>query len=269
MSDRSVFETAIAEDAATIVAAAGGPIDAAIVLGSGLSNAMAKYATFTSVPYARLKSIPAASLAGHAGEALVGTMHGKRVLAFAGRVHMYQGFSASQVTVNVAISHAAGAKTLVLTNAAGALNESYRAGDLMILSDHLNLTATNPLIGSGLPNPFIDMAGAYDATLRGWAREAAGADDRVREGVYAGLLGPTYETPAESRYLRAIGADAVGMSTVLETILARSKGMSVLGISLITNEAGGAETTHEEVTAVANAAGSRLAAIVDATIAKL
>lgn len=266
---RTPNQKLLARDASTLEETAGGPIDVAIVLGSGLSNAMAKYATFTSIPYDRLLGMPLAALAGHAGEALVGTMHGKRVVAFAGRVHMYQGFSALQVTVNVRLAHAAGAKTLVLTNAAGALNTAYKAGDLMVLSDHLNLTGANPLIASDLANPFIDMAGAYDAVLRGLAVEAAGGDARVHEGVYAGLMGPTYETPAESRYLRTIGADAVGMSTVLETILARSKGMNVLGVSLITNEAGGAETTHEEVTTVANAAGSRLAAIIDTVISKL
>ncbi len=259
----------IAKDASTIESAAGGPIDIAIVLGSGLSNALAAHADFTSITYDRLLGIPVAPLAGHAGAALIGTMHGKRVVAFAGRVHMYQGFSAAQVTVNVRLAHAAGAKTLILTNAAGALNDAYAPGDLMLLSDHINLTGANPLTGARLDNPFTDMMHAYDPTLRGIARDVAGADPKVREGVYAGLLGPSYETPAEARYLRGIGADAVGMSTVLETILGRTFGMSVLACSLITNVVGAPETTHAEVMHEANLAGPRLAAIIDGTIARM
>jgi purine-nucleoside phosphorylase len=262
-------EGALASDAATLTSAAGGALDVAIVLGSGLSDALAAHATFASIPYERLPSLPAVQLAGHAGAALVASMHGHRVLAFAGRVHLYQGFSATEVTASVRLAHAAGAKTLVLTNAAGALNAAFEAGQLMILTDHLNLTGVNPLVGSGLDDPFVDMVGAYDPQLRDIALDAALDDLQVREGVYAGLLGPSYETPAESAYLRTIGADAVGMSTVLETIVARSLGMRVLGISLITNEAGGGETTHDQVMAVAAQAAARLAAIIDNVIAKL
>lgn len=268
ITDRYVLnEETLAKDASTIEAAAGGPVDIAIVLGSGLSNAMATHATFDSIPYDRLLGMPVAPLAGHAGEALVGTMHGKRVVAFAGRVHMYQGFSAAQVTVNVRLAHAAGAKTLIVTNAAGALNAAYAAGDLMLIADHINLMGSNPLIGARLDNPFTDMMNAYSPRLRDLAREIAGDDPKIREGVYAGLLGPSYETPAEARYLRGIGADAVGMSTVFETILARTFGMTVLGVSLITNVVGAPETTHAEVMHEANLAGPRLANIIDGVIA--
>ena len=259
----------IAKDASTLAAAAGGQIDIAIVLGSGLSNALVELAKFQSIPYEELLGVPIAPLAGHAGAALIGTMHGKRVVAFAGRVHMYQGFSASQVTVNVRLAHAAGAKTLILTNAAGALNSAYAAGDLMLISDHINLMGANPLVGARLDNPFTDMMNAYDPNLRDLAREVAGDDNRLREGVYAGLLGPSYETPAEARYLRGVGADAVGMSTVFETILGRTFGMKVLGFSLITNVVGAPETTHAEVMHEANLAGPRLAKIIDGTIARL
>jgi purine-nucleoside phosphorylase len=214
-----------------------------------------------------LRSLPVASLAGHASAARLGVVHGKRVLSFAGRAHLYQGFTPSQVTASVRLAHATGAKTLILTNAAGAINPAYRAGQLMIVRDHLNLTGVNPLVGLELNDPFVDMAHAYDVQLRAWAREADMDELQVREGVYAGMLGPSYETPAESHYLRTIGADAAGMSTVLETIVARSLGMRVLAISLITNAAG-AETAHAEVTAVAGAAAGRLAAIVDAVIAR-
>ena len=261
----------IAKDASTIESAAGGPIDIAIVLGSGLSNALAAHADFTSITYDRLLGIPVAPLAGHAGAALIGTMHGKRVVAFAGRVHMYQGFSAAQVTVNVRLAHAAGAKTLIVTNAAGALNSAYRAGDLMLIDDHINLMGSNPLVGARLDNPFTDMMHAYDPGMRGIAKDIATSlgDERVREGVYAGLLGPSYETPAEARYLRGIGADAVGMSTVFETILARTLGMKVFGVSLITNVVGAPETTHAEVMHEANLAGPRLAAIIDGVIGRI
>ena len=262
-------EAALARDASTLRSAAGGALDVAIVLGSGLSNALAAHATFASIPYEGLPSLPAAQLAGHAGAALIAPMHGKRVVAFAGRVHLYQGFSAADVTAGVRLAHAAGAKTLVLTNAAGALNTAFQAGQLMILTDHLNLTGVNPLVGSGLDDPFVDMVDAYDSQLRDIALDAAENDLQVREGVYAGLLGPSYETPAESAYLRTIGADAVGMSTVLETIVARSLGMRVLGISLITNAAGGGDTSHDRVMAVASAAAARLAAIIDKVIARL
>lgn len=256
------------QDAASLTEAAGGSIEVAIVLGSGLSEILDEHGTFTSVPYHALQSLSTATLAGHRGAALVGTMHGKRVVAFAGRAHLYQGFSAAQVTANVRLAKAAGATTLVLSNAAGALNPSYQAGQLMILRDHLNLTGMNPLVGSAVEDPFVDMVSAYDPALRVWAHEAAGDNLGVHEGVYAALLGPSYETPAEARYLRSIGADAVGMSTVLETIAARSLGMRVLGISLIANAAG-LQTKHEEVTAVAQAAGARLAATISGVIARL
>jgi purine-nucleoside phosphorylase len=257
----------LALDASKIAEAAGGDIDVAIVLGSGLSAVFGVDANLSEIPYGSLLGMPVAPLVGHTGAALVGTIHGKRVVAFAGRVHLYQGFSAQQVTVNVRLAHAAGAKTFIVTNAAGALNPAYAAGDLMLISDHINLTGTNPLIGVPLENPFVDMMHAYDPHFRSLARDVAGDDQTVREGVYAGLLGPNYETPAEARYLRGIGADAVGMSTVLETILARSMGMKVLGISLITNMVGAPETTHSEVTTIAGSAGPRLAKLIDGVIA--
>jgi len=259
---RTPNQKILAHDAKLLEETAGGPIDVAIVLGSGLSSALSQLAAFTSIPYDRLLGMPTATLSGHAGEALVGTVGGKRVVAFAGRVHMYQGFSASQVTVNVRLARASGAKTMILTNAAGALNPAFTSGQLMLIEDHINLTGTNPLVGAALDNPFVDMARCYSPRLRQLARQIAGDDESVVEGVYLALLWPSYETAAEGRYLRGTGADAVGMSTVLETILARSYGMEVLGISLITNTVGADETTHAEVTAVAASAAPRLAKIV-------
>ncbi len=239
-----------------------GEIDLGVVLGSGLSELLGERARFERVPYAEI-GMPAAMLAGHAGHALVGRHRGKRVLAFAGRVHGYQGFTAAEIARNVGIAADRGAKAVLLTNAAGALNPQFRAGDLMVIADHINLSGMNPLARSGLVDPFVNMADAYSARLRALAHDI---DGDLREGVYAGLLGPTYETAAEARYLRTIGADAVGMSTVLETIAARSRGLEVFGISLITNQVAAPQTSHADVTQAAAAAAPRLANVLDALI---
>jgi purine-nucleoside phosphorylase len=246
---------------------AGGPVDVGIVLGSGLSGALAQTAQFRRIPYARLESIPVAPLAGHAGEVLAGIVGGKRVVAFAGRVHCYQGFDARDVTFNVEIAHAAGARTMILTNAAGGLNEAFVPGDLMLIADHINLSGRNPLVACDLENPFVDMLHAYSPELREAAKRVS--KRTLREGVYACVLGPSYETPAEARFLRTIGADAVGMSTAAETIVARSKSMDVLGISLITNVVGKTEVSHSEVTAAGNAAAEEIAALISGVIAGL
>jgi purine-nucleoside phosphorylase len=242
-----------------------GQIDLAVVLGSGLSELLGERAVFERLAYADI-GMPIAALAGHAGHALLGAWHGKRVLAFAGRVHGYQGFNARDVTRNVAIAADAGARTVLLTNAAGSVNPEFKAGDLMAIADHINLTAMNPLAGSGLANPFVNMTNAYSPRLRKLAREI---DPGLREGVYAGLLGPTYETAAEARYLRTIGADAVGMSTVLETIAARAHNLEVFGVSLITNAVAAPDTSHAEVTDVAKEAAPRLSALLDALVERL
>ena len=240
-----------------------GKVDLALVLGSGLSEILADRKVSRRIPFAELK-LPVAKLAGHAGEALIVDWNGKRVLAFAGRVHGYQGFSAGEITRAVGLAHESGAKQLLLTNAAGAINERLRAGDLMIISDHINLTGLNPLLGAELDDPFVNMTDAYSPRLRAAAKTI---DANLREGVYAGLLGPTYETAAEARYLRVIGADAVGMSTVLETIAARAAGIEVFGVSLITNSVAAADTSHAEVTGVAKRAAPRLAKLLDGVVA--
>ncbi len=245
-----------------------GKIDVALVLGSGLSEMLAQRAILSlskgdRISFAELK-LPVAKLAGHAGEALVGEWHGKRVLAFAGRVHGYQGFTAKDITQSIVLARDHGAKAVMLTNAAGAINEEFRAGDLMLIKDHINLTGMNPLVGTELEDPFVNMTHAYSERLRAVAR---GVDGNLREGVYAGLLGPNYETPAEAHYLRTIGADAVGMSTVLETIAARATGIEVFGVSLITNSVAAADTSHAEVTEIAKGAAARLALLLDGVIA--
>ena len=240
-------------------------IDVAIVLGSGLSGALDARADFARAPYAKFPGMPVASLSGHTGEVLGGIWHRKRVAIFAGRVHLYQGFTAADVTYNVRLAGEAGASAIILTNAAGGLNPAFSPGDIMALTDHINLTGANPLIASGEQNPFVDMFNAYDAALRAAAIKAG----TLQQGVYAGLVGPTYETPAEAHYLRTIGADAVGMSTVLETIAARARKMRVLALSLITNIVGAPETTHAEVTEMGKASADRLASIVESVISGL
>lgn len=266
---RSPSDKLLSHDASAIESAAGGPIDVAIVLGSGLSSALRDAFSHTVIAYDKLLGFPVASLAGHAGEVFVGTWNGKRVAAFAGRVHLYQGFSPQQVTVSVRLAHAARAKTIILTNAAGALNAEYAPGDFMLIRDHINLTGRNPLVGIGGEQRFTDMTDAYSPRLRGLAKSCAPDESPLREGVYAGLLGPNYETPAEAQYLRSIGADAAGMSTVLETILARTLALGVLGISVITNSVSASATSHEDVTAVSSKSGPRLARLLDHLLAKL
>lgn len=259
---RSPTEKILAHDASTVEGAAGGKIDVAIVLGSGLLTTVSGAFTHTSIPYDKLLGMPVTTLEGHAGEALIGTWHGKRVLAYAGRAHVYQGFSASQVTTNVRLAHAAGARAIVVTNAAGAIDPAFSVGDLMLITDHINLTGKNPLTGVSGLDPFVDMSDAYSQRMRELAKRMAKPDHRLVEGVYAGVAGPTYETPAEVDYLRTIGAGAVGMSTVLETIYARSLGMSVLGISVIANRAG-ARGPHGSVVAAASTAGPRLGSLIE------
>lgn len=248
---------------------AGGKIDVAIILGSGLSKALDSKVKLSRLDYSKFDEMPRAALKGHAGEVLAGTWNGKSVAAFAGRVHMYQGFSAQDVSYNVRLAHAVGASTLIITNAAGALNPSFAQSDVMLITDHLNLSGANPLIGTKSKNPFVDMADAYAPHLRQLAKQAAGGPSSLREGVYACVPGPTYETPAEARFLRILGADAVGMSTVLETIQARALGMFVLGFSSITNIVGAPETNHNDVTAIASKSAGRLADIFDRVIASL
>jgi purine-nucleoside phosphorylase len=266
---RSPNDKLLAHDASKIEEAAGGRIDLAVVLGSGLSSALRDVMPHVSLPYDTLLGMPVASLRGHAGEVLTGTWKGKRIAAFAGRVHLYQGFSPMQVTTSVRLAQAAGASMVILTNAAGSLSETIAPGDLMLISDHVNLTGRNPLAGWPHDNPFVDMADAYSARLRAIAKSVALPEHRIREGVYAGVLGPNYETPAEARYLRTIGADAVGMSTVLETIFARFLGLGVLGISMITNMVAAEGTAHEDVTGMGARTGHLLAELLGRFLEKL
>jgi len=211
-----------------------------------------------SIEYGDIPHWPASAVIGHAGKLVVGTIAGKRVAALSGRAHFYEGHSMPVVTFATRVIGLLGIRTLVLTNAAGGINLNFKPGTLMVIDDHINLMGTNPLVGTNEERfgpRFPDMTEAYSKRLREIADQVAGARGvAIAHGVYAALHGPSYETPAEIRYLRTIGADAVGMSTVPETIVGRHMGMEVLGISCITNPAAGVlpkPLVHDEVMEVA------------------
>ena len=220
-----------------------GSAEAAVVLGSGLGDFADKLADPIVIPYGDVPHWPASTVIGHSGRLVIGRVGGKRVAALAGRVHAYEGRDISDIVFATRVMGRLGAKQLILTNAAGGVNTGFTSGGLMVIDDHINLQGTNPLVGENderLGPRFPDMTEVYSKRLRRIADEAAAAAGvHVTHGVYAALLGPSYETPAEIRYLRAIGADAVGMSTVPEAIAARHMGLEVLGISCISNMAAG------------------------------
>jgi len=262
MTEAATFDLAVAR----LREAADGALEVAVVLGSGLADAaIERIENGVTIPYAALPGAPQAQtrIAGHRGEATVGTWARRRVVAFAGRVHLYQGYSGYEVAYFVRLAAAAGVKTLVLTSAAGGLNPGLRVGDLMILSDQINATGASSIDASAAENPFVPMIDAYSPRLR---EIALGNQSRehLRCGVYAGVRGPAYETPAEARLLRIIGADAVGMSMVLETIAARALGLEVFGVSCIANMLdAGADTNHHDVLASAKSGSPRLATLIE------
>jgi purine-nucleoside phosphorylase len=219
-----------------------------IVLGSGLGQFTDGLEIVARASYADIPGMPVSAVPGHAGELIYALVGGQPWAILRGRVHLYEGRATKEVTAGVRLLSALGCQTVVLTNAAGTLNPAHPPGTWMQLSDHLNLTGTTPLLGG--PN-FADMSAVYDPALRAeFQALATGSGMTLHEGVYAGLLGPQYETPAEIRMLRVLGADAVGMSTVLEAIQARALGMRVVGFSCLTNWAAGmqpGELSHSEV----------------------
>jgi purine-nucleoside phosphorylase len=233
--------------------------DWGIVLGSGLGSFVERLEILANVPYSDLEGIPQSKVPGHAGRFVFGRLAGKIVLVAAGRVHLYEGWTAAEVTAHVRWMHGRGLRRLVLTNAAGTLNPEYAPGSWMMLSDHINLTGTSPLLGG--PN-FIDMSEVYSRSAREHFRHgAASLDMKLHEGVYAAMLGPQYETPAEIRMVRTLGADAVGMSTVHEAMQARALGMEVTAFSCLTNWAAGISGTplsHQEVIEVGKQSASSL-----------
>jgi purine-nucleoside phosphorylase len=240
--------------------------DVAIVLGSGWAPAVAALGSATAVlTMAELPGFTPPTAVGHTGQVLSIGIGGHRTLVLAGRVHAYEGLDLLHVVHPVRAACAAGARVVVLTNAAGAVREDFDVGQPVLISDHLNLTARSPLIGA----QFVDMVGAYAPRLRALAREV---DPTLAEGVYAGLPGPQFETPSEIRMLRKLGADLVGMSTVHETIAARAAGAEVLGVSLVTNLAAGIigePLSHVEVLAAGAASASRIGTLLADVVARL
>ena len=228
-----------------------------LILGSGLNALAASVENAQIIPFRELPHWPLSTVTGHSGQLVVGELEGQPVFVMQGRVHYYEGYSMSQVTLPVRVMQALKIEILVVTNAAGGINPDFVPGDVMLITDHLNLVGMaglNPLIGPNLDEigpRFPDMSQAYDRSLADLARDAAKqAGIPLREGVYAGLSGPSFETPADLRFLRGAGADAVGMSTVPEVTVARHGGQRVLGFSGISNKAnldGSTVTTHEEV----------------------
>lgn len=224
-----------------------------LVLGSGLGSFADQLTDPIRIAYEDIPHFPISTVQGHAGQFVYGTYHGVPVLAMQGRFHFYEGYSMQRVTYPVRVMHALGIQTLLLTNAAGGANAQFHPGQLMLIQDHINFMGTNPLIGPNeaqLGPRFPDMSEAYSMRLRNIAQAAAKTlGIELVEGVYMAFSGPTYETPAEVRFAQIVGADAVGMSTVPEVIVARHMGMEVLGISCITNMAAGLQDvlSHEEV----------------------
>ncbi|WEK55630.1 MAG: purine-nucleoside phosphorylase [Candidatus Cohnella colombiensis] len=228
--------------------------DIGMILGSGLGVIGNDLEDAVIFPYEEIPHFPVSTVEGHAGELVIGKLQGRKVALMRGRFHMYEGYEPERTALPVRVMKALGVSSLLVTNAAGGVNLGYKPGNLMLISDHLNLTGRNPLIGpndNALGLRFPDMSEPYSKRLRDLSKEtAAQLGFEVQEGVYAGLLGPNFETPAEIRMLRTIGADAVGMSTVSEVIVARHSGIEVLGISCISNMAAGIldqPLTHEEV----------------------
>lgn len=233
----------IAGAASILRARLGEPPVCALVLGSGLGGFADAIESPAVLPYGEIPGFPSSTAPGHVGRFVAGELDGVRLLAMQGRFHCYEGWDAARIAFPVRVLRAYGVKVLILTNAAGGVNMDFKPGDFMIISDHLNLSGRNPLVGSNderVGPRFPDMSRAYDPALRALAKDvAAGLDLGIHEGVYAWFLGPSFETPAEIRMARLVGADAVGMSTVPEVIAAAHCGLRVLGISCITNMAAG------------------------------
>ena len=225
-----------------------------LVLGSGLGAFARSMDKATVIPYGQIPGFPVSTAIGHTGELVIGTAQGVPVAVMAGRVHLYEGYTSEQVVFPIRVLARMGVKTIIMTNAAGSVNTNYKPGELMIISDHINFMGVNPLIGpneDALGLRFFDMTEPYDPILGAIAERACSkVGMTVRKGVYIAFTGPSYETPAEIRMARAMGADAVGMSTVPEVIAARHMGVRVLGISCITNMAAGVlkkKLDHREV----------------------
>lgn len=263
----------VMEAAAAVQSRSGLKPAAGLILGSGLGDLAAEIQDATIIPYGEIPHFPRSTVVGHAGRLLIGMLEHVPVVVMQGRFHFYEGYTMQTITLPVRVMRVLGAHTLIVTNAAGGLNPAYRSGDFMLIRDHINLlglAGMNPLIGPNderLGARFPPLARAYDAGLRTLARAVATSlpEITLHEGVYAMVGGPSYETGAELKFLRTAGADAVGMSTAPEVVVARHMGMRVLGISLITNAATGdeeQEVNHAEVLAAADAARPKFTSLV-------
>ena len=243
--------------------------DIAIVLGSGLGALTEGIGSEQRVSYSAFPELPPSRVPGHAGQFALGTVGGTKVTFAHGRAHLYEGHSARDATAGVRVLAECGVKRVILTNAAGTANRAFTPGSWMMIADHLNLTGTTPLLGAPT---FIDMSDAYSRDWRAqFARQASELSITLHEGVYAGLLGPQYETPAEVRMLRQLGADAIGMSTVLEAIQARALGLSVAGFSCLTNWAAGIgadQLSHDEVLTTGKAAAAEFRRLLEAAVGR-
>ena len=263
----------MSNEAAQMLRATGRRPRIAVLLGSGWAPLAQRVADPLRLPYASLPGFPQTGIAGHAGELLLGRIGAHEVALLCGRRHAYEGGDVAAMKGAIDALAAAGVQTLVQTNAAGSLDETMRPGELMMLADHLNLVQHSPLVGERGAARFVDLRDAYDPALRTQAREAARrAGITLHEGVYAWVLGPQFETPAEIRMLQRLGAQAVGMSTVPETILARHAGLRVLAFSLFTNMGCGLQAealSHAHTLAVAGDSAPRAVALLEAVITAL
>lgn len=258
-----------------IVSNYNGKIDIAIILGTGLGSITSDIQNKIVIKYKDIPEFPVSTVAGHAGELIIGDLSGKKVIALNGRFHYYEGYAMEQVTFAVRVIKALGINNIIVTNAAGGMNPEFEAGDLMIISDHINMIGTNPLIGPNyeeLGPRFPDMSEAYNKKFIALAESCAKElDIKVQKGVYLAVSGPTYETPGELRMLRLLGGDSVGMSTIPEVIVANHMGMKVLGISCITDMALADNLEpldHERVVETANRAMKKFVALVKKIIEK-
>lgn len=250
--------------------------DAGIILGTGLGGLVREIETIAEISYNEIPNFPVSTVQGHNGKLIFGKLGGKKVLAMQGRFHYYEGYNMQQVTFPVRVMKLLGIKALFLSNAAGGTNPDFEVGEIMLINDHINLFPSNPLIGKNtdeLGPRFPDMSHSYDHQLLKKAKEIARKNNiRIAEGVYAGLSGPCFETPAEYKMIRILGADAVGMSTVPEVIVARHMNIPCFAVSIITDlgvEGKIVEVTHEEVQEIARAAEPKMTLIIKELLASL
>ncbi|WP_028125360.1 purine-nucleoside phosphorylase [Eremococcus coleocola] len=247
----------------------------ALVLGSGLGDMVDEFEDSIKIPYENIPNFPVSTVKGHEGAFVYGKLSGRKVVALQGRFHYYEGYDIQTVTYPIRVFHELGIKQLVVTNACGGVNESFNIGDLMVISDHINLAGVNPLIGPNIDQHgprFVDMSHAYSSRTHGILNQIAAEEGyQLQSGIYTWFAGPTYETPAEIRYARTIGGDAVGMSTVPEVIVAKHCGMEVTGISCITNLAAGMQASldHKEVIEVTKHQKPRFNHLVKELVARM